>query len=210
MSDETNTLADDEELPESPDEAAEDVSETDEDKPLGPQGEKALYAEKERRKAADRERRTLARKNETFVARIAELEALASKGRDEGDEEIDLDAIRQEERESGKAEARAEVRAELVGAKIAVLAAKKFKDADDAIAHLNRAHELDDFLDDDGQIDDEAIDEALDELLKKKPHLAASAQGGKRFAGSGDGGAKPSKPARPKSLGDAVTRHYNR
>lgn len=195
------------------DEDAEDATEEPEaaDKPLGPAGEKAYFAEKERRRSAERERRALSRKNEDLVAQLAELRAL-SKKRDTGDgedEEIDLDAIRQEAADSAKAEAHAELRAERVSLKVQSLAqTKKFADPEDALTYLNFSHELDDFLDDDGKPSVEAINEALDELLERKPYLS-SAQGGKRFKGSGDGGAKPNKPARARTLGEALSRRLD-
>jgi hypothetical protein len=99
---------------------------------------------------------------------------------------------------------------EQVLAKIETKAARQFADPGDAVALVMRDHKHDDFLDD-GKPDVEAIQEALTELLEQKPYLAATpAQGGKpnRFQGSADGGAKPPKPARPKSLDEAVRRSF--
>jgi hypothetical protein len=87
-------------------------------------------------------------------------------------------------------------------------AARGFADPADAVALVMRDHKIDDFLDK-GSPDVEAIQEALTELLEKKPYLSAPpAQGGKptRFQGSADVGAKPTKPARPKSLDEAIRR----
>lgn len=96
---------------------------------------------------------------------------------------------------------------EQVLSKIEAKAAKGFADPADAVALVMRDHKPDDFLDK-GQPDVEAIQEALDELLANKPYLAAGpAQGGKpQFKGTADQGAKPPKPARPKSLEEAVRR----
>jgi hypothetical protein len=89
-----------------------------------------------------------------------------------------------------QAEARAEVLNERALDKVETKAAKLFADPEDARALL--AGRVDEFVDD-GRVDVEAIEDALADLLKKKPHLAATA--GKRFAGSADGGArKGSKP----------------
>jgi len=86
-------------------------------------------------------------------------------------------------------------------------AARGFADPADAVALVMRDHKIDDFLDK-GSPDVEAIQEALTELLEQKPYLSASpAQGGTpRFKGSADAGAKPAKPARPKSLDEAIRR----
>jgi hypothetical protein len=115
----------------------------------------------------------------------------------------DADEIRRQV----EAEVKAEAARERVLDKIETKAARGFADPADAVALVMRAHKIDDFLDK-GQPDLEAIQEALDELLANKPYLAATpAQGGKpQFKGSADTGAKPPKPARPKSLEEAVKR----
>lgn len=156
--------------------ASDDEEPDDADKPLGPAGEKALHAEKERRRASDRERRALTRRNEAFIAEIAELKALAAKTGGDDDEPIDVEAIRTEAAESAKAEANAEVMVERVTDKIELLALKaRFQDPSDAVIYLKHSHEIDDFLDADGKVDAKAIGEALDELLERKPGLAVSA-----------------------------------
>lgn len=191
--------ADGETSEEEPDDAEDaDEPEDDEDKPLGPKGEKAYEAEKTRRRN-EASRRRAAEK------RVADLEAelaQATKKPAEGDEDKpDPDEIRRQI----QAELAAETARERVLDKIEVKAARGFADAADAAALLMRDHSIDDFLDD-GKPDIEAIQEALDALLESKPYLA-SAQGGKqRFKGTGDGGAKPQKPSRPKSLTEAVAK----
>ncbi len=174
------------------------------DKPLGPAGEKALNAEKAKR----RETARLLRETRAELKQLKQAAEQQSSGDDDADEDQtpDVDAIREE----AKAAARAEVLAERVSDRIEVLAAKTFKNADDALAHLMRTHEPDDFLDD-GKVDAEAIKEALEELLEAKPYLAVPAQSeAKRFKGSGDGGAKPTKQPRPGSLHEAVSRELNK
>ena len=107
-----------------------------------------------------------------------------------------------------EAEVKAETARERVLDKIETKAAKGFADPADAVALVMRDHKPDDFLDK-GQPDVEAIEDALKELLEQKPYLAAvPAQGGKanRFQGTADQGAKPPKPARPKSLDEAIRR----
>lgn len=88
-------------------------------------------------------------------------------------------------REHARAEARAEMLRDRAFDKIEAKASKLFADPEDARALL--AGQIDDFVDD-GKLDLEAIEDALERLLKKKPHLAATAQ--PRFSGSADGGAR--------------------
>ena len=76
-----------------------------------------------------------------------------------------------------------------------VKAAAAGKLADPADAH--RFLDLASFeVDDDGNVDEDEIADAIDDLIKEKPYLAA--QGGRRFKGSADGGAR--KETRPKQL----------
>lgn len=165
----------------------------DEDKPLGPQGESALRAEKEKRKAAQAELRAFKELGLT-PEQIAEL---TRKGKGDGDEPKgpDPDEIRrQAQREVQEMVLRDRV-ADKIEAK-----ARAFADPEDAVAILLRNSKIDDFIDD-GKIDVDAITEALNDLGKNKPHLLAQ---GKRFQGSGDGGARPSTAKRPESLNAAV------
>jgi hypothetical protein len=99
-------------------------------------------------------------------------------------------------REQARAEARAEMLRDRAYDKIEAKAAKLFADPEDARALL--ARQIDDFIDD-GKLDLEAIEDALESLLKKKPHLAATAQ--PRFNGSADGGARKGS-GRPQQLTD--------
>ncbi len=160
------------------------VESGDPDKQLGPKGEKALAAEKEKRRTAQ-----------------AELREWKALGLSAADIRKILDDQRGNEDkpdpERLKAEAKAEAQAELMQSrvldKIEAKAARLFADPDDAAALLLKDHDADEFLDD-GKIDVEAIQDALSGLLEKKPYLAA--QGGKRFQGGADGGArKDSRPA---------------
>lgn len=83
------------------------------------------------------------------------------------DEEKKLDEARKE----GRSEATKELTGKLVRAEIRTLAAGKFADAADALAHLR--DELDTLVTKDGDPDTKAIETKLDALLKAKPHLAA-------------------------------------
>jgi hypothetical protein len=146
---------------------------------LGDAGKKALDAMKAKWQKERDERKALA-------AQIADLQK--AKPADAGEPDT------QKLRDEAKAEARAEALKERVLDKIEARAAKLFADPEDAVALLGRR--ADDFIDG-SKLDTDAIDEALAELLQKKPHLAAAAQGGKRFTGSADGGTRngSSRPA---------------
>lgn len=125
---------------------------------------------------------------------------------DEAADSVDVDKIRAEAREQAKQEALQEALKERVLDKIELKAAKQFADPEDAVAMLLRTSPIEDFIDD-NKIDVVAIQDALTELLEKKPYLGVAAQGGQnRFQGSAEGGAKPQKPSRPKSLDEAVRR----
>jgi hypothetical protein len=149
------------------------------DKPLGPAGEQALERMKADRKAAQdalKPWRALAR--ELGAKTPDEVKALLA-GRQDADADKAADAVRRE----AIAEADAKANRKIVRAEVKAAAAGKFADPGDAAAFLD----LDGFeVDEDGEVDGDAIAAALDDLLKKKPHLAA--QGGRRFAGGGDGG----------------------
>jgi hypothetical protein len=186
----------------------------DDDKPLGPAGEKALAAEKDKRRAESARRRDAEKRAADAEAELAKLRRAAERAKalqgqgdakDEGPPpeppaDIDPDEIRLEAEKAATTKAneriiKAEIRASAVG---------KLADPKDALIFLDlSAFEVDA----DGNVDTEQIDDAIAVLLKNKPYLAVPAQGeAKRFKGSGDGGAKPNKPARPKSLGEAVSR----
>lgn len=144
--------------------------------------------------------RSLDRKTKKDAARIAALTGKKPEGGGKDDDAPDADKIREEAR----AEARKEALYDRVESKIEAKASK-FADPEDAVAVLLRSHKLEDFLDGDS-VDIEAITDALDELGEKKPHLLAE---GKRFKGDGDGGRRKGKDTgRAKTLGDAVSRHY--
>lgn len=159
--------------------------EGDDDKPLGPKGEKAYQAEKQKRRDAQKQLREW----KALGLSPADIKKLiADKS---GDDDPDPDQIRDE----AKAEARAEVMRDRIMDKIEAKAARLFADPDDAAALLMRGREIDEFLDD-GKIDVEEIETALNELIETKPYLAA--QGGPRFKGDADGGTR--KESGPKQL----------
>ncbi|NDK31187.1 hypothetical protein [Nesterenkonia haasae] len=75
----------------------------------------------------------------------------------------------------------------ILQAEIRAAAAGKLNDASDALRYLD----LSSFeVGEDGAVDTQAVSAAIDDLTQSKPYLAA--QGGKRFQGSADGGARES------------------
>lgn len=148
--------------------------------------------------AQQRINRSLERRTRKDALRIKSLEGKAPAKDD--DEKPDVDKIREEARAEAVREALHGRVEDKIEAK-----ARAFADPEDAVAVLLRSHDIDDFID--GQkVDVEAIVDALKELGEKKPHLLAQ---GKKFQGDGDGGTRKGSPARPKNLGDAVSRHYD-
>lgn len=194
-----------------------DDKDADDDKPLGPAGEKALAAEKTRRKAEFAKRREAEKRAEEAEVELAKLRRAAERAKAaqaradakddkpsaEPADEIDPDEIRREAEQKAVAAANERI----VKAEVRASAAGKLADPKDALKFLD----LSKFeVDADGNVDTEEIDDAIADLLKSKPYLAPAQSDGRRFKGSGDGGAKPSKPARPRSLGEAVVRHYTK
>lgn len=159
----------------------------DPDPTLGPKGERALAAEKDKRRAAQAELREW----KALGLKPADIKKILDDRKGAADKP-DPELIRSE----AKAEAQAELMQSRVLDKIEAKAARLFADPDDAAALLMKDHDADDFLDD-GKIDVEAIQDALKVLLEKKPYLAA-AQGGKKFQGGADGG--PRNDSRPRQL----------
>lgn len=157
------------------DQVVEETPETD-DKPLGPAGEKALAAEKDKRRAESAKRREL-------EAQLAALKASASADT----EKADLDAIKaQAIREANAAAAQRILRSEIKAA-----AAGKLADPADAYKFLDLA----DFeVNENGDVDTAEIASAITGLLTSKPYLKAAQSG----PGSADGGVR--KGSRPDQL----------
>lgn len=157
------------------DQVVEGTPETD-DKPLGPAGEKALAAEKDKRRAESAKRREL-------EAQLAALKASASADT----EKADLDAIKaQAIREANAAAAQRILRSEIKAA-----AAGKLADPADAYKFLDLA----DFeVNENGDVDTAEIASAITGLLTSKPYLKAAQSG----HGSADGGVR--KGSRPDQL----------
>ncbi|OQQ32272.1 hypothetical protein A6411_10725 [Prescottella equi] len=144
-----------------PDDGADGEEDGDDDKPLGPKGEKALAALKEKSKQ-ERARR---------IAAEAELRRLRAGKSPEpsGDTEDDEKTRIIEERITSRANRR------IISAEVRAAAATKLADPSDAHKFLD----LDQFeVGEDGEVDQDEIADAIDDLLKDKPYLAA--QGGTR------------------------------
>ncbi|MDF1603390.1 hypothetical protein [Nocardioides sp. YIM 152315] len=161
--------------------------------------------------AEQRHKRNLERKTRKDAATIARLtgkkpEAGGKAGGKAGDSDDDGTPDIDQIKADAKAEAEREALEGRVEDKIEAKAAA-FADPEDAVAVLLRSRDIEDFIDD-GKVDVDSIVDALKELGEKKPHLLA--QGGKRFQGDADGGTRKEKPVRAKSLGEAISRHYEK
>lgn len=137
---------------------------------LGDPGKKALDAMKAKWKAAEAQ----AKENADALA--------ALKAQAEG-KEAEHKAAAEAQRIKDEALSAANTR--ILKAEVRAAAAGKLSDPADALLYLN----LSDFeVSSDGEVDSSQIAAAIDDLVKNKPYLAA--QGGKRFQGSADGGAR--------------------
>lgn len=143
---------------------------SDGEKALGDAGKKALDAMKAERNAA----REAAKK---AADELAALRA-AAEGR-EAEHKAELEAQRV------KDEALSAANERILKAEIRAAAAAKLADPADALRFLN----MSDFeVGADGEVDASQVAKAIDDLIASKPYLAA--QGGQRFQGSADGGAR--------------------
>lgn len=137
---------------------------------LGDPGKKALDAMKADKKAAEARARDLEQK-------LAELTAKA-----EGKE---AEYTAQQEAQRVKDEALSAANARILKSEVKAAAKGVLADPQDAYKFID----LDSFeVDSDGNVDEAAIAKALADLVAEKPYLAA--QGGKRFQGTADGGAR--------------------
>lgn len=137
------------------------------DEVLGPQGIKALQAEKERRKAESARRRELE----------AELGALKAQTNKVDGENLDIDAIRAKAREDALKEVQTETNRKVVEAQVKAAAAAKLADPSDALRFIDISHI---------ETEEDAID-AVQELVNSKPYLGVQAP---RFQGTADQGVR--------------------
>jgi hypothetical protein len=137
---------------------------------LGDAGKKALDAMKAERNA-DREAR-----------KALEAEFAAFKAKAEGKE---AEYAAEQAAQKVKDEALAVANDRILKAEIRAAAASKLADPADALRFIDMsAFEVGA----DGEVDASAINSAIENLISTKPYLAA--QGGKKFQGSADGGAR--------------------
>lgn len=148
-----------------------ETTETPDDPPLGPNGEKALAAERENRRAEQAKRR----------AAEAELRELRAKMDAKPDDEPDLGALRAQI----EAEAAAKVAERVIALELKAAAAGKLADPADA----HRFIDLSNFeVGPDGTVDSQDVADAIAGLLDSKPYLAA--RRGNERPGSSDAGVR--------------------
>lgn len=144
---------------------------------LGDAGKKAIDAMKAAKKEAEAK------------ARAAEQRAAELQAKLDGK---DAEHAASVEAQKVKDEAIAAANDRIKKAEVRAAAAGKLADPKDALLHLD----LSEFeVSSDGEVDASQIATAIDDLIAAKPYLAA--QGGKRFQGTADGGARndASKPS---------------
>ncbi|MFJ9558057.1 hypothetical protein ACIRPH_29990 [Nocardiopsis sp. NPDC101807] len=143
---------------------------------LGDPGKRALDAMKAKWRA-ERDKR-----------RAAESE-LSKQRAPAKDDEPDAEAIQQQAEQAAVARANERI----VRAEVRAAAAGKLADPGDAMRFIDVSQFE---VDDDGNVDADELADAIGELLTSKPYLAA--HGGRRFQGTGDGGAR--KGSRPSQI----------
>ena len=137
---------------------------------LGDAGKKALDAMKAKWKAAEEKAKASDEARAALEAKIAGTEA---------------EHAASQEAQRIRDEALAGANERIKKAEVRAAAASKLADPQDALRFLD----LSDFeVDSDGAVDAAQIATAIDDLIANKPYLAA--QGGKKFQGSADGGAR--------------------
>ena len=142
------------------------------DPPLGPAGEKALAAWKQRAKEAE----------DRAKEQAAKLKAYEDA--EKTDAERQADALK-------AAQERAEAATRLaVSSQVEALAAGRFQDPQDAVDALQGGT----FVTDEGAVNREAIKAALDGLLERKPHWAAAEPGPRTPRPDPAQGARPGIP----------------
>lgn len=162
------------------DQTTDEKPETDAADPLlGPNGERALAAERENRRAEQAKRRAAETELRDLKATIAA----------KSDDKPDVDALRAQI----EAEAAAKVAEKVISLELKAAAAGKLADPADA----HRFIDLSSFeVGPDGSVDTQDVTDAISNLLDKKPYLAA--RSGTDRPGSSDAG--PRQEHRPTQL----------
>lgn len=171
---------------------------------LGDAGKKALDTMKGKWRSERDKRKELQAEIDRLKAGKGKSGKPAKGGDGDGDggDQPDADQIRAD----AAREAQDKANLRIVRSEVKALAASKFADPADAVALLLANDQLSKFdVDDDGNVDEDEINEALDELLEKKPHLAATAKGAKKFTGGADKGARGDGKKRATTMHDAVS-----
>ena len=150
---------------------------------LGDAGKRALDAMKAERKAARDEAAKFKADFEALQAKVAGQEA---------------EHAAKLERDKVQADALGKANEYVLKAELRAAAAGKLADPADALLYID----LGSFeVGDNYEIDRSAVTAKIDELVKNKPYLAA--QGGPRFQGGADGGARTDPPG--KSIQEQIT-----
>jgi len=150
--------------------ATEATAEQGADEALGDAGKKALDAMKAERKAARDEAAAAKRERDALQAKLDGKEA-------------EHQAAQEAQRVKDEALAAANER--ILKAEVRAAAAGKLADPKDALRFLDMS-EFE--VGADGEVDSSQVAKAIDDLITTKPYLAA--QGGQRFQGGADGGAR--------------------
>lgn len=136
-----------------------DGEEQGQDEPLGEPGKRALTAEREARKAAEK------------AAKEYEQQLQELREQSMSDQERALEKARREAAEAARSEERGRLLGQL--AETQVRAAASGVMANPALA--TKLLDVNDFLTDDGQVDESAVQQAVNKLVEDEPYLRASA-----------------------------------
>lgn len=145
----------------------------DEEKQLGPEGEKALAAFKKRAREAEKQSKELADE----LAKI--------KDANKSEQEKALDKARKEATEAATADVTSGFQKRILNAEVKARAAGKLAYPDDAPRLLDL--DVAELFDEDGEVKADVIDRALDALVESRPRLKADPHDG-RPAGDDDAG----------------------
>jgi hypothetical protein len=153
---------------------------------LGDKGREALAKERQARRDAEKARKAAERE-------LADLKAKSAAGQQQDDAAKAAEQARRDAEDTANKRANERI----LRAEVRAAAAGKLADPADALAFIDMSQF--EFCDD-GSVDADEITEAISDLLKRKPHLAAKAQG---FQGGDGDGPGRNGATRPKQLTSA-------
>lgn len=159
--------------PEQSQEAEPEATEAEGEKALGDAGKKALDAMKAKWKAAEDRAKSEAAEKAALIAKLEGKEA---------------EHAAEQDKQRIKDEALAAANQRILKAEIRAAAAGKLNNPDDALRYPEVIDLSSLEVGEDGEVDSSAIAAAVADLIAKYPYLAA--QGGSKFQGSADGGAR--------------------